>query len=41
MKNNLEDKLSKYKFRMELLRTSIGVVVLIIQLIILNHLLSQ
>jgi hypothetical protein len=41
MKDNLEDKLSKYKFRMELLRTGIGVVVLIIQLIILNHLLSQ
>jgi len=41
MKNDLEDKLSKYKFRMELLRKGIGVVVLIIQLIILNHLLSQ
>lgn len=41
MKTNLEDKLSKYKNRMELLRTGIGLVVLIIQLIILNHLLSQ
>jgi hypothetical protein len=41
MKTNLEDKLSKYKNRMELLRTSIGVVVLIIQIIILTHLLSQ
>jgi hypothetical protein len=41
MENNFEQKLSKYKNRMELLRTGIGVVVLIIQIIILTHLLGQ
>jgi hypothetical protein len=41
MENNFERKLSKYKNRMELLRTGIGVVVLIIQIIILTHLLGQ
>jgi hypothetical protein len=41
MENNFEQKLSKYKNRMELLRTGIGVVVLIIQIIILTHLLDQ
>jgi hypothetical protein len=38
---NLEQKLSKYKNRMEFLRTIIGVVVLGIQIIILIQLLSK
>jgi hypothetical protein len=38
---NLEQKLSKYKNRMELLRTAIGVVVLGIQIIILIQLLNK
>jgi hypothetical protein len=38
---NLEQKLSKYKNRMELLRTMIGVIVLGIQIVILIHLLSK
>jgi hypothetical protein len=38
---NLEPKLSKYKNRMELLRTMIGVIVLGIQIVILIHLLSK
>jgi hypothetical protein len=37
---NLEQKLSKYKNRMEFMRTMIGVVVLVIQIIILIHLLG-
>lgn len=40
-KPTLEEKLAKYKNRMELVRTSIGVVVLIIQFIILYHLLTN
>jgi len=38
---NLEQKLSKYKNRMEFLRTMIGVIVLGIQIVILIHLLSK
>jgi len=38
---SFEEKLGPYKNRMELIRTSIGMVVLIIQIIILNHLLGQ
>ena len=38
---NLEQKLAKYKNRMEFLRTMIGVVVLGIQIIILIQLLSK
>jgi len=40
-RTNLEQKLERYKNRMELVRTSIGVVVLLIQIIILYHLLSN
>lgn len=38
---NLEQKLTKYKNRMEFLRTMIGVVVLGIQIVILIHLLNK
>ena len=38
---NFENKLGKYKNRMELIRTGIGVIVLIIQIIILTHLLTS
>lgn len=43
MNNNesLENKLGRYKNRMELLRTIIGVIVLTIQLIILHNLLTK
>jgi hypothetical protein len=38
---NLEQKLAKYKNRMELLRTVIGVIVLGIQIVILINLLNK
>ena len=38
---NLEQKLTKYKNRMEFLRTMIGVIVLGIQIVILIHLLNK
>jgi len=38
---NLEQKLSKYKNRMELIRTIIGIIVLIIQIIIVVNLLNK
>ena len=38
---NLEQKLTKYKNRMEFLTTMIGVVVLGIQIVILVHLLNK
>jgi hypothetical protein len=38
---NLEQKLSKYKNRMEFLRTMIGIIVLGIQIVILINLLSK
>ena len=38
---NLEQKLAKYKSRMELIRTMIGVIVLGIQIVILINLLSK
>jgi hypothetical protein len=38
---NWENKLEKYKHRMELIRTSIGVAVLIMQAIILYNLLTK
>lgn len=38
---NLEQKLYKYKNRMELLRTIIGVIVLGIQIVILINLLNK
>jgi hypothetical protein len=40
-KRTLEEKLGSYKNRMELIRTCIGVVVVIIQIIILTHLIGQ
>ena len=38
---NIEYKLGKYKNRMELIRTSIGVVVLILQIVIVYNLLTK
>lgn len=38
---NFEERLVSYKNRMELIRTSIGVVVLIIQFIILYHIIDK
>jgi hypothetical protein len=38
---NAEQKLAKYKSRMELIRTMIGVIVLGIQIVILINLLSK
>jgi hypothetical protein len=38
---DIEERISKYKNRMELVRTVIGIVVLGIQIIILTHLLSK
>lgn len=40
-KLTFEERLGKYKNRMELIRTGIGVVVLVIQIIILHHLLTK
>ena len=40
-RTNLEQKLERYKNRLELVRTTIGVVVLLIQIIILYHLLTN
>jgi hypothetical protein len=40
-RKSFEERLVPYKNRMELVRTSIGVVVLIIQFIILYHLLGK
>ena len=40
-KPTTEERLVKYKNRMELVRTGIGVVVLVIQIIILYHLLTN
>ena len=40
-KQSLESKLSKYKNRMELLRTVIGVIVLGLQLVIVYNLLKK
>jgi hypothetical protein len=37
----LEYKLSKYKHRMELIRTAIGIVVLIFQMVIVYNLLTK
>lgn len=37
---DLENRLGKYKNRMELVRTVIGIIVLGIQIIILTHLLT-
>ena len=41
MNDKFERKLEKYKHRMELVRTSIGFIVLIIQIIILHNLLIK
>lgn len=38
---DLENRLGKYKNRMELIRTVIGIIVLGIQIIILTHLLTS
>lgn len=38
---DLENRLGKYKNRMELVRTVIGIIVLGIQIIILTHLLTS
>ncbi len=40
-KPSIEERIGKYKNRMELARTSIGVIVLVIQLFILHKLLTQ
>jgi hypothetical protein len=40
-KPTFEERLGKYKNRMELIRTCIGVVVLVVQFIILYHLLTN
>lgn len=39
--DNLEEKLSKYKHRMELIRTLIGVILLSLQICIFFHLITK
>jgi hypothetical protein len=39
--NNLEEKLGKYKNRMELIRTLIGFILLCLQLCIFYHLMTE
>lgn len=41
MFDKFEKRLEKYKHSMEFIRTIIGLIVLTIQLILLNHLLKQ
>ena len=39
--NNLEEKLGKYKNRMELVRTIIGLILLSLQICIFYHLMTE
>jgi hypothetical protein len=41
IKPTLEQRLGKYKNRMELIRTMIGIIVLVIQLLIVHNLFSK
>jgi hypothetical protein len=40
-KDSIEEKLAKYKHRMELIRTGIGIIVLVLQLVIVYNLLTK